>query len=491
VRGLFCFAWIAVGCGGPAGICDGAEAALASAAPGDVVTLGSCEVAGPLHVPPGVTLEGTIAGSFRTVVVAPEDSGGIIALGGDDTTIRNLSVRVEGRIGILVRGGGTARIENLIVDAERGIAIGAVGLDALTITGSTLDGPIDEANASDPMFLRVIAAPLPAGACPAACDCDPGDVRPGEACDAEGRWATITATHGLYAQDIAALRLEDIEVEGFAEHGVVVRDSTTTFVGGGIADTLGIGLQQIGGVLALDGVDVVRTYAGLRGLPPVAVSVSRAAIDLRDVSILDNDRYGVILVDAPGRIDGFFANGNDDVALWIGGTNSLTLASGVIGDNGFGGLVVSQSSGVHVESTTIEGTRAREYALGAFGVVRLGDGLHVHESFTDIRFTDVQLNENERVGAVIDLGASGIPDVRFTDVEVRAFAGQLGAIAGRTSGAFSLASESPPGWDDGIVRIGDAIAADAAFSGDLAAIDLLAPSVPDPDDAVMVVAPMF
>ncbi len=470
---------------------DAAEAALAAASAGETVELGACEVQGPLHVPPGVTL----AGTGGTVVVAPAGSGAIVLLGGEPaSTVRGLAVRVEGRIGILARGGGRAAIEDVDVDASRGVAIGATELSELSIARTTLRGPIDETTALDPIYLRVVAGPPVAGACTdPSCECTPGDVRGDEACDASGRWATMTATHGVYASGVGSVVLTDVEVIGFAEHGVVLSESDAVWNGGRIDATLGTGLRQVGGTLSASDVTVEHTYAGLRGEAPYAIAVTdEARFDGARLTVSDNDRYGLVLVGSAGTSASMIAERNGDAAVWLGGTDEFALTDGSFADNRFATLVITESSNVAIERTRVDRTRAMELAgLRPGGVVRLGDGVHVHASTAGIRLADMTLGDNERAGIVLDLGASGTPDVAFSTVVVDGTGSQLGAIAGRLSGDWTLATETPAGWDTGITRGGVVGTNDAAFTGTLDAIDLLAPGIAIPENVVGVVAPMF
>lgn len=484
-------ALIAAGCT-PA-LCDraSAEAALAAASAGETVELGACELEGPLHVPPGVTL----AGRDGTVVVAPPDSGAIVVLGGEPPSrVVGLDVRVEGRIGILARGGGRVAIEDVRIDAARGIALGATGLTELVLARVTAEGPIDATTAIDPAYLRVIAGAPVAAPCPdASCECTPGDVRAGEACDTTGRWATVTATHGIYVSTVDSLVAEDVDVIGFAEHGVVLQDTSARWERGSVASTLGTGLRQVRGTLTATDLVVERTYAGLRGEPPYGIAVTDAGrFDSTRLTLSDNARYGLMLVGATGSATSMIAERNGDAAVWLAGTDDFLLTDGRLADNRFASVVVIESSGVHVTSTSIDRTRAVELAgLRPFGVVRLGDGVHLRESTSDVLFMGVALRENERAGLVLDLGPSGTPDVTFTGVAIEGTGTQLGALAGRITSDWTLSTETPAGWDSGITRRGDTVANDAAFSGTVDALDLLAPAIPSPADVVGVVAPMF
>jgi len=475
---------------------ESAEAALAAAASGETVELGACEVQGPLHVPPGVTLAGT-AGS---VVVAPVESGAIIALGGPaETVVRDLDVRVEGRIGILARGGGAVRVAGVAIDARRGIALGASELDDLILDDVSMTGEIHADNATDPRWVRVAGAPAEPGACPdpSDCDCAPGDRddAAGEVCDASGHWATWTATFGLVLGGVASATLTDVEVDGFGRWGVLSTDSDVRWDRGGVRDVLGIGVRQVGGSLDLTDVHAQATHAGLRGDSPYAIQVTDGGrFTATRLTLSDNDRYGLLVHRATGRLDDVLGERNGDAALWLSETDDFEVAGTAtrLADNAFAGAVVVRSSGVRVADGAIEATAEQERAVGTIGVLRVGDGLHVTAATGAVEVADLRVRDNARAGLVIDLGATGAGAVRFDGVEVSGTGTQLGAIAGRPAGAGQLAVTTVDAWDDGITRSGDVTANDASFGGTVAAVTEALPGiVVTPGDVLGVVAPMF
>ncbi|MGE0789777.1 MAG: right-handed parallel beta-helix repeat-containing protein [Sandaracinaceae bacterium] len=498
MRRLGCIAWLVVvtACdAGPYCDHDAAESALAAAAPGDVVELGACEVMGPLHVPPGVTL----AGGPSTVLVAPAESAAVVALGDDaggETVVRDLDVRVEGRIGILFRGGGAARVSDVELDVRRGIGLGAAELGDLTMSGVTLRGEITQDNADDSRWVRVIAAPVASAACPSApCDCEPGEVDAvgGRACDANGRWATLTATYGLVLSGVTSATLTDVTVAGFAQWGAVLVDSGVTWSGGAVADTLGIGVRQAGGTLALTDVSVEGTRAGLRGERPYGVITAEGGrLEGHRVIVADNDRYGVLISGGTGILEDLVAERNGDAALWVASTTDFELCGTAtrIADNDFAGAVVTDSTGVRLADGAIRASREVERPVG-IGVLRVGDGVHLTGLSGPIELVDLTIEENARSGIVLDLGATGVSHATFTNVAVTGSGTQLGAVAGRPASG-GLAIEPPGSWDSGITRNPALSANDAAFTGTIAAVeDALPSAISPPGDVLGVVAPMF
>ncbi|MBX3273918.1 MAG: right-handed parallel beta-helix repeat-containing protein [Sandaracinaceae bacterium] len=476
-------------------LCDraDAEAALLAAAPGETVVLGDCELEGPLRVPPGVTL----AGTGGTVVVAPRESGAIVAIGGGaPTVIRDLRVRVDGRIGVLLRGGGAVEVRRVAVEARRGIALGAAELASLILEDVTLAGPVTGDNAEDARWVRVAPAPADPAPCPTpgACDCEPGalDADAERVCTAEGRWATWTATFGLVLSRVARAELTGVSARGFAAWGALLDESVVTWRGGAVTDTLGVGVRQVGGALSLAGVALETTRAGLRGDRPYAlIATDGARLDAAGLAVRDNERYGLLVHESVAHLTDVTASGNGDAALWISECDEAVLdgAASRFSDNGFAAIVVVGSSGVRVEGATVEGTREVERAVGAIGLLRVGDGVHVTGARGPIRLAGLRLTDNARAGVTVELGAGA---VTFEGVTVSGTGAQLGAVAGRASGAGRLTAESPPGWDAGIAREGATSANDLAFTGAFAAVTEALPGlVPPPGNVLGVVAPMF
>ncbi|MCA9607276.1 MAG: right-handed parallel beta-helix repeat-containing protein [Myxococcales bacterium] len=475
--------------------CDraGAEAALMAAAPGDTVELGACEIQGPLRVPPGVTLAGTTG----TVVVAPVESGGIVGLGGTSpTVVRDLRVVVQGRIGILFRGGGAARVSGVTIEARHGIALGASELASLELSNVSLEGPVTADTASDPRWVRVLPAPVEPAECP-GCDCTPGmlDEDGERVCDAAGQWATWTATYGLVLTRVAAATLTDVDARGFAAWGALLTDSGVTWDGGGVHDTLGIGVRQVGGALAMTDVVAERTVGGLRGDRPYAIHATDGArVEGTRVTVSDNERYGVLLAGASGRLVDLVAEGNGDAALWVSETEDFELSgTGTqLVDNDFAGAVIVASSGVRIADGAIDGTREAERPLGMIGLLRVGDGVQIAETRGPITLADLALAGNDRAGLLVDLGASGGGDVTFANVAVDASGTALGAVAGRPAATGALTVDAPAGWDTGITRNPAASSNDPAFTGTISVVPEHVPSpIFDPGEVLRVVAPMF
>ncbi|HJL18917.1 MAG TPA: right-handed parallel beta-helix repeat-containing protein [Sandaracinaceae bacterium LLY-WYZ-13_1] len=486
---------LSTACGADPCDADAVRAALAAAAPGDVVEVGACRLTGSFVVPAGVTLEGR---GEASVLEGGGLAGSPVQLEGGTEPARLSSVRVEtrGPAGVSIRGGGSAVLEDVAVFATRGIGLGIDGV-ATTLTRVRVEGPVTEANAGDARWIRVAGAPLPGSpGCPrASCECEPGDVDvDGETervCNADGRWATWTATYGIYATG-AELSLTDVEVAGLAAAGVVVADgSSLDWRGGGIRDVIGVGLLVLGGDAAVEDATIERVVEGLRGVPSYGVIATEGAnLDTRRVRLSNGARYGLLQLDATGTHDALTVEGHGDAGVWVGDSDAFTLrGASVLADNGFAGIVVADSQHVSVEGARISGTRRVRRSVGMAGDLEVGDGVHLSGSHDDVRLTDVVLEGNERVGLLADLGAGAAADVTFDRVEVRASGGAFGALAGErdvASGAITVGA--PAGWDTGITRAGAAVTNDPVASG---AFDAVVIPGPVTGDVRSIVAPMF
>jgi hypothetical protein len=490
------FTLAASACSGSDGApCDreAAQAALDASGPGDTVTLGACEVAGPLRVPASVRL----AGVEGTVVVADEASAAVILTPGVPATeLASLTVRATGRVGVLASGAGDVSVDDVTVVTARGVGAGFSGLGSLSITTLTIAGPVTAATASSPEYLRVIAAAPAPGECPAgaSCECTPGEAHEdGRVCDSVGRWARIGPAYGLYVDGVADAVLTDVDVSGLAEYAVVLRESNVRWTSGSVGDNLGVGIRQIRGSLAIDSVSIESTLQGVRGTPAYAFAATDGAtIDATSLSLLDNERYGLLLLDGAGTFVDLVAERNADAAIWCGSCDGFAMrgTATMLADNGFAGVVVAGSRQVQIDDAVIVGTRTADRPVGEFGVRRVGDGLHLLANVENVTVERVALRDNGRAGLVVDLG-TGTSTVVLRDVTVDGSGDSLGAVAGRADGAGQLVPVAPGGWDDGITRMGATVANDAAAPPTMDAVGVGAPSDLPGISELGVIAPMF
>lgn len=482
------FAWALLACGSDP--CDAGEvrAQLAAARPGGVVRVGACRLTGPFLVPAGVSLIGQGDAS-----ILEARSGTVVELeGGANTQLRAVRLESSGRAAIAVRGSGSASIEEVIIAVTRGIGIGIQGTTT-SLARVRILGAVRSENARDPRWLRVLGAGVPVAACPGTdCECEPGaeDEASGRLCDAEGRWTTWTATLGIYAAR-AALTLEDVEIGGLAQYGLIADDSEIEWILGEIHDVIGVGVLLRGGQASLTDVSIERVVQGLRGLASYdVIATDGAVLDSTRLHLFDGDRYGLLVLNATGQHTSLEVQNHGDVGVWIGESEAFSIhGASVVRDNRFAGVVVSNSSHVLVEGAVVTGTRTIRRSMGAFGQVEVGDGIHLSGSYSNVRLVDLEIRGNERVGLLADIG-DGPADVMFQGVNVDATETALGAIAGhRDTARGVLIVGAPAGWDTGIQRFGAALTNDAAASGELDAVVAAAPDAVSELHAI--VAPMY
>jgi hypothetical protein len=482
-----------LGCAEP-GICDGASLtrALAEAAPGDVVAIGSCTVEGTLTIPAGVRLEGVDGSRVR----APESGSAIEVIpsqasGSAATTVAGLSIEARGRAGIVARGAGEIAIERVTVLAARGVAVAVEGTSA-TIRDLVIEGPIDETTARDPAFARVVGGAPAAAACPsgATCECEIGSVEGERACDVDGRWSRLTATYGLHARD-ATLDIEGLDVRGIALFAVVLRGCETVWTGGSVDETLGVGVEVLGGRAELHEVRVEHTRQGLRGVASYAVVAAEGAVlETTSLTIRDSERYGLLHASSIGRHAGMLAERNADAAVWADQSDELAIRDSTIEGSGFAGLVVVDSHDVTITDVAVTGTREVLRPLGIFGTVEIGDGIHLMGTTERVLLERVAVSANARIGLTIDLGATGSSLPVLVDVQASAEGDAYGAIAGRVDVATGrLVAGAPAGWDTGVARDGAALANDPTLTGPIDAV--LDARPPSAAEILMVVAPMY
>ncbi len=467
-------AWALLACGSDPCDADEVRAQLAEARPGDVIRVGACRLTGPFSVPAGVSLIGQGDAS-----ILEARSGAVVELdAGANTQLRAVRLESSGRAALAVRGSGSASIEEVTIAATRGIGIGIQGTTT-SLARVRILGPIRSENAREPRWLRVLGAGVPVASCPDTdCECEPGaeDDASGRLCDAEGRWTTWTATLGIYAAH-AALTLDDVELGGLAQYGLVADDSDIEWTRGEVHDVIGVGILLRGGQASLVDLSIERVVQGLRGLASYdVIATDGAALDSVRLHLFNGDRYGLLVLNATGQHTDLQVENHGDVGVWIGESEAFSIhGASVVRENRFAGVVVSDSSHVLVEGAVVEGTRTIRRSMGAFGQIEVGDGIHLTGSYSNIRLVDLEIRGNERVGLLADIG-DGPADVMFRGVNVEATETALGAIAGHRDVARGvLIVGAPAGWDTGIERLGAALTNDADASGELDAVVAAAP----------------
>lgn len=452
-----------------------------------MVEVGACRIVGALVVPGGVTLRG-VAG---TVVEGPADGTAITlvpAASGAATTVSSLTVESHGTAGVVAHGAGLVALTTVVIEADAGVAVGLESVDA-SLSDVRIVGPVTRETRDDVRWLRVTSAPASESACPTTtCECEPGARDGDRTCDATGRWATITLTHGLFARG-GAVHAVRLSVMGFAAFGIVLEDVAADMSASSVSEGLGVGLEASGGALAIDALDVGSIWTGLRGVPAYGLlAVAGAEVTSVALTVHDSDGYGLVQHEASGVHTGLVVERVGDVGVWAGSSPRLEIvgAGSRIEDASFAGVLAVGSAEVSLDGLAITGTRAVRRAVSVRGAVEVGDGIELVR-VPRYALRAVRIVGAERAGLVLD-ASGGVPAGAFDGVTIDGTA--LGAVAGSIDeAAETLVGGAPPGWDDGITRLGATVANDAAFVGSLAAVVVTAP--PTATDVLGAIAPMY
>ena len=469
--------------------CDAASlrTALAGASPGDEVEL-RCRVEGAFVVPAGVTLTGT---GDAAIMLTDANEVALEVMTGDqgDTVVQGLTVESAGRAAIAVRGAGTAVLERAVVRATAGIGVGTSGA-TVTIRASAIEGEVTPDTIDESRWLRVIGSAPPDGECPTAeCECRPGARDGSRTCDTTGRWATLTATHGLYVRG-GTLELVDTTITQHALFAVVLEDASATISGGTIGHGLGVGLEVLGGTVAIDGTEITGVHTGLRGSPSYAALFAEdAAATTTGLRVRGVDGYGLVHAGGTGVHQGLVIEETGDVALWAGGSERIEVRGpgARIADAAFAAVLGVEVGALRLEDVDVVGVRALRRVVGARGAIDVGDGVQLIATVPSLEA--VRIVGAERAGLVVDL-VSGVDATAFREVSVDASGTALGAIAGTVDVATeALVAGAPAGWDTGVTRAGAAAANDAAFAGALPAV--VAATPPSAGSVVGAIGPMY
>lgn len=430
---------LAAGCTDPGGICDPLELeeALAGAYPTETVQAGACRITGAFTVPAGVTLRGR--GRGETTIVGAAGAAAVRVIpGAEPAVLADLGVRSEGPVGVLVRGeGGAAVLESIAVRASRGVAIGVEGLDRVEVRGARLEGPVTRDNAGQ-------IPPEPA----------PED------------WAT----HGLVLVRVADAVLSDVDANGFARFGVLIVDGETDWRTGDASANLGSGLMVHGGHAFLEGLVLCGMMQGVSLIPPYgAVFVAGAEVETQGLEVCDCEGPGTIHELASVRHVDLSAHGNRDAAVWVQDSPAFELsgAGTSISGNRFAGVVLVDSGEARLAGGTIEGSVTASRIFRTLGTVAVGDGVQLVRPSGRVDLSSLRLVENERVGLLLELDGSTDPAITLDGVTVSGSGAELGAVA--------QGPAVPEGWDSGVLREGATGANDAAHTGELQIVDLVAP----------------
>ena len=427
---------IAVGaCGDAPGICSSGEltAALAAAAPGDVVEIGACRVEGRFTVGAGVTLRG----------VGPESilasAGTAIELAGDGATLDALRIEHGGGHGIVAMAAGAIAIRHVAVDGTLGrAAIGIDGPSSVLLQDVTVGGPVT----------REAAGSVPADAT-----------------------ATDTLLYGIVLVGVDDARFERVSVSGFGEAGVVSMDSALSWTGGDVGNNLGIGVWVNAGQATLRDLTIHDTLRGFRMTPTYGL-IGRAGADVQTMGLTvsgSHAGFGLVQEGGTARHTGLISEHHDYGAVLAQRTTTFELTgASEIRDNNFAGMIAVEAGGLTVEDTAVTTTSSMSHVFGDWGSVIVGDGIQLVHPMAGTQLRRVSVDANERAGILLDLAGGDASSVTLTEVSANSAGAGLGCVA--QNGSIVA------GWDSGLVRSGAALANDPGFTGHLDSVGIIGPS---------------
>ncbi|AKF03635.1 right-handed parallel beta-helix repeat-containing protein [Sandaracinus amylolyticus] len=446
---------LASACGGPETYCDAESltGALEAAGPGDVVHVGSCRFPASVVIPPGVTLVGEGGDS---VLESAGDAPVVEFAQGTGAVLRRLRVEVhDGGYGVRASGDGDVTVERVTISVMRGVGVGVQDRRRVALREVTFEGPIDAGNAAFAPTTR-----------------------------------SDTATYGVIAIDVGSaddaesgVHVEASRFAGFALGAVAVDGGRLTWTdldadrdSDGLDDVdvqnvRGAAIAVFDAAAELHGVEIASMLSGLE-LPGVAVAAVSSPALLDGVWIADGDGFGVFGADSTLTFRG--------VTIADMGLAGVRAQRAVIDADaltieraGGAGILAVDSGSVVLRHTTLRAQREAVLFDGAGTAHDMGDGLTLWrsnvvapESAIDLTLEDVVLEDNARVGLLVDAGGTEAT-IAIDGVTARAQGGAFGVVAQDTI--------LPSGWDDAIMRQDAAIANDRSVDRRLEIAGIIMP----------------
>jgi len=409
---------LVMGCTADDGLCDAEkiEDALFQAFRGDTVRVGICRVNGSFTLPEGVTLEGsgptasylTSVGTDPVVIVRPSD-------GAEVSTVRHLTIESTGSAGLLAEGEGQVRIEDIRVRATKGIGIGIEDVNDVTINGVDLQGPVKVGNAPE-------IPPL---------------VTPRE-----------IATHGLVLIDTTLADIADVDVTGFATMGVALVQTETTWAGGSSSENRGVGLIIHGGKATLSDLVLCGGLQGISITPAYGgMFVDGADVRSEGLVVCETEGIGLFHHASSSVHADLSVTDSQEAAVWgqHAGT-TIELSGFEMSGNGLGGVVLYEADRLIARNGTIERTDVVSRVFYETGAIPVGDGVQVVRPQESVLLDDLALEENERVGLLLQLEGTEPAELTLSEISISGEAVEFGALAQGDDVAIA------PNWDEGITR---------------------------------------
>lgn len=403
--------------------------ALGAAARGDTVSLPpGCELRGSFTVPRGVTLQGDSRES-NTLRAPPDEVAVRLQPGeGEPARLADVTVVPAGAAAIVAEGSGEAALERVSVRADTGIGVRASGLDRLLAQDVDIRGPVTPANV-DELLTEVTQHQ--------------------------------TATKGLVLLCVGSTELQTVTIRGFASVGVTVDGGALSWTGGGVSSTRGMALYMRATAAQMQDVVVEDTMQGSALLPVYAGAfVDGTTVETTRLRVRGSIGFGLLHSGGRGvHRELEISEATKGATLAFAGTE-LRLDGARLEGNGYTAVRAVDAAALSIRDTVIEGTQLRPTWVGGgdFETVEVGDGLQALRPPDSMTLQNVVLRDNERAGAILDLGDGPWPaDAQIEAVEVSGTGEKLG---------FVVQNGVPPeGWDAGIERLGATAANDAAFDG--------------------------
>ncbi len=428
ILGVACVSSL-IGCGGDE--CADLAGALAGAAPGEVVSVSTCTVAGDIDVPEGVTLDG--GGESRIL--------GNVTLG-PGSSLLGVHVEGVGPAAVSAVGAGAAvTITDVHVTVGQGVAMHIEGRGA-ALTRVSLTGNVD----------------------------DPDTVPADPSTDDYSTHGLILANAGI--QD-APVVLDDVSATKFARFGALFLESHVTWHGGRVADGLTTGLMADGGSIDLEAVELGPMKQGVQVLPAFGgIFANGCVVTSQDLMVDGNQGYGLLHDRVTTTHENLTATSNTDAALWVQQSPSFALIGEAteVSDNVLSGLVIVDSTDVLVRGATFRNNTLGTRVSGTIGRIDVGDGIHaVIDDGASLTVDQVVMEGNARVGVLLDV-ASGNLDGVLMNVSVEGTGDQLGAIAQGPDGLIDTGA-----WDTTVTRLGSTAINDEAIADKLSVLGIVGP----------------
>lgn len=383
--------------------------ALSDAMPGDTVRIGACTVRSGFTVKGGVTLRGEGPGS---VIDSNVDAVAITFEGPGRAEVRDLNILSRNRAAVLSRGSGERVLSGVAMTVEKGVGVAIEGASRVELTDVAITGPINSGNAP---AVSSSATPM------------------------------THATHGLILVSVQDAQLSGVTVAGFARTGVLFTASHVEWSGGSASDNLALGLGVEGGEVTLDDVSASRTFQGLLLLPAYgAVFTANATVATTRLHVNENEGFGFLQHSGRGDHSEVDAKDNENAAVWAQSVAHFDLTGSFL-RNKFAGVVLVDVLDTVVHNADIELTIGAQRIIDGIPRV-IGDGVQVVRSTNTAVLRDLTLTNNERVGALLELGGQTVTAAALDRVTVNVNNGSRGVVAQN--------GVKDPTWDSGVVRNG-------------------------------------